>query len=588
MFGNNPHETRMSGGGEVFVTQEAKRLSGHRVVIFDPRYSDTAMNLADEWVPLRPGTDTALVAGFAHVMITEELVDRRFLNKYCSGFDEAHMPKGMPAGLSYESYILGKGADHVVKTPEWAARISGVPAADIRRLAREIATAKRVAITQGWGPQRHSNGENQARGPMVLANMIGAVGIPGGGTGCREGSAALPMASFPVLENPVRAVLPVYRWTYAIEHGKGMTYKEGIRDSKNTNSNANVTNDVTLGSDIKFIWLYASNALVNQHGDINETIKILSDESKCEMIVCIDNQMTVSARYSDIVLPDVSTAEQMDLSRQGSSGNLGYAIFTDKAVEPLYDSMPVYDMLTGVADKLGVKQKFTEGRTQEEWVRWLVDESRKAVPDLPSFDEFRKLGLYRTKLEPVIPLRDFRDDPAKHPLLTPSGKIEIFSSNLYKMSLDWPMEDGNVITPIPEYTATREMPGDPLQARFPLQCIGHHYKARTHSTYANSAWLKEAHPQFVWVSTVDAAARGIEDGDDIEVFNDRGALLLPSHVTTRIAPGVISVPQGAWYAPDKPGGLDRGGAMNTLTSLHPTSYSKANGQHSNLVEIKKV
>ncbi|MEP7091854.1 MAG: molybdopterin dinucleotide binding domain-containing protein, partial [Nocardioidaceae bacterium] len=87
---------------------------------------------------------------------------------------------------------------------------------------------------------------------------------------------------------------------------------------------------------------------------------------------------------------------------------------------------------------------------------------------------------------------------------------------------------------------------------------------------------------------LDASARGIEDGDDIEVFNDRGRLVLPSHVTTRIAPGVISVPQGAWYAPDEPGGLDRGGSMNTLTSQHPTSYSKANGQHSNLVEIKRV
>jgi anaerobic dimethyl sulfoxide reductase subunit A len=385
----------------------------------------------------------------------------------------------------------------------------------------------------------------------------------------------------------VRPVLPVYRWTEAILRGKGMTYQDGIRDSADTNSNANVTNDVTLQSDIKFIWLYASNALVNQHGDINETIKILSDESKCEMIVCIDNQMTVSARYSDIVLPDVSTAEQMDLSQQGSSGNLGYAIFTDKAIEPLYDSMPVYDQLSGIAEKLGVKDAFTEGRTQEDWIRWLVDESRKTVPGLPSFDEFRQMGLYRTKLGSVIALQDFRNDPVAFPLPTPSGKIEIFSTNLYAMSLDWQMETGNVITPTPEYTATREMPGDPLEKRFPLQCIGHHYKARTHSSYANSAWLKEAHPQFVWVSQIDAAARGIEDLDTIKVFNDRGALELPVHVTTRIAPGVISVPQGAWYTPDSPGGLDRGGSMNTLTSLHPTSYSKANGQHTNLVEIEK-
>ncbi len=588
LFGNNPHETRMSGGGEVFVTQTAKRLSGHRVIVFDPRYSDTAMNLADEWVPLRPGTDAALVAGFAHVMISEDLLDHDFLDTYCSGFNEAQMPKGVPADLSYQSYVLGKGKDRTEKTPEWASRITGVPADDIRRLAREIATTKPVAITQGWGIQRHSNGENQARAPMLLANMIGAVGISGGGTGCREGYAALPMAAFPVLKNPVRPVLPFFRWTEAIVRGKGMTYREGIRDSLNTNSNANVTNDVTLNSNIKFIWLYGSNALVNQHGDINETVKILSDDTKCEMIVCIDNQMTVSARYADIILPDVTTAEQVDLSAQQSAGNLGYAIFADKAIEPMYDSMPVYEQLTGIADKLGVKDTFTEGRSQEDWIRWLVDESRKAVPGLPTFEAFRKQGIYKTKLDPVIALKEFRDNPAKFPLPTPSGKIEIFSSNLYAMSLDWPMEKGNVITPTPEYVATREMPGDPLQERFPLQCIAHHFKGRTHSSYGNSPWLKEAHPQTAWVSEIDASTRGIKDGDTVKVFNARGAMALPAHVTKRIAPGVISVPNGAWYTPDNPGGLDRGGSINVLTSLHPTSYAKANGQHSNLVQIEKV
>ena len=589
MFGNNPHETRMSGGGEVFVTQKAKELSGHRVIIFDPRYSDTAMNLADEWVPLRPGTDAALVAGFAHVMISEGLQDQEFLDTYCSGFDEEHMPEGVPAGLSYKSYVMGIGPDGIEKTPEWASSITGVPADDIRRLAREIATTKPVNINAGWGPQRHSNGENQSRAPMLLSNMIGAVGISGGGTGCREAHAALPMAAFPVLENPVRPVLPVYRWTEAILRGKGMTYKDGIRDAADTNSNANVTNDVVLGTDIKFVWLYGSNALVNQHGDINETIKILSDETKCEMIVNIENQMTVSARYSDILLPDATTAEQMDLAAQGSAGNLGYAIFTDKAIEPLYDSKPVYEQLTGIAEKLGVKEKFTEGRSQEDWVRWIVDESRKNIPGLPPFEEFREMGIYREKLPSVIPLKAFRDDPVANPLNTPSGKIEIFSSNLYAMSKDWPMEGlGNVITPLPEYVASREMPGDPLQEKYPLQCIGHHFKQRTHSSYGNSPWLKEAHPQTVWINPIDAGARGIKDGDDVRVYNDRGELALPAHVTRKIAPGVLSVPQGAWYNPDTPGGLDRGGSVNTLTSLHPTPYSKANGQHSNLVEIEKA
>ncbi|NLT31407.1 MAG: molybdopterin-dependent oxidoreductase, partial [Propionibacterium sp.] len=128
MFGNNPHETRMSGGGEVFITQQAKKQSTHKVIVIDPRYSETAMNLADEWVPIRPGTDAALVAGMAHVMITENLHDQAFLDKYCSGFDEEHLPESAPENSSYKSYILGLGEDGIEKTPQWAATITGLPA----------------------------------------------------------------------------------------------------------------------------------------------------------------------------------------------------------------------------------------------------------------------------------------------------------------------------------------------------------------------------------------------------------------------------------------------------------------------------
>ncbi|WP_116115674.1 DMSO/selenate family reductase complex A subunit [Austwickia chelonae] len=588
MFGNNPHETRMSGGGEVFVTQKAKELAGHRVIVFDPRQSDTAMNLADEWVPLRPGTDAALVAGFAHVMITEKLLDRAFLDTYCSGFDEAHLPPNAPPGSSYESYVLGQGPDRTEKTPQWAARITGVPATTITRLAREIAATKPCAVTQGWGIQRHSNGENQSRAPMLLAAMIGQIGVSGGGTGERESSASLKMAAFPPLENPVKPVLPFYRWTDAIARGKGMDYREGIRVNGSTNSNANVKHEVKLNSNIKFIWLYGSNSLVNQHSDINETIRLLSDESACEMIVCIDNQMTVSARYSDILLPDVTTAEQIDLVQQGSAGNLGYTIFADKAVDPLYDCRPVYEMMTGIAEKMGVKDTYTEKRTQEEWVRWLVENSRVDVPDLPSYDDFKKAGIFKKKLPSVIGMKDFRDDPKGNPLETPSGKIEIWSSNLHTMSQDWPTDARRPITPLPEYTATREMPGDPLEKKYPLQCIGHHYKQRTHSSYGNSPWLKEAHPQQVWINPLDAQKRQIANGDLMAVYNDRGRLHLPAFVTPRICPGVISVPQGAWYAPEKPGGTDLGGSVNVLTSQEPTAYAKANGQHSVLVQVEKV
>ncbi|MFI2755002.1 DMSO/selenate family reductase complex A subunit, partial [Cellulomonas sp. P22] len=513
LWGNNPHETRMSGGGETFVTQEAKRLGGTKVIVIDPRYTDTAVTIADEWVPLRPGTDAALVAGLAHVMISEELHDQAFLDTYCVGFDEEHLPEGAPAGGSYKSYVLGLGPDATEKTPEWAATITGIPATRIVQLARTIAQAKPCAIVQGWGPQRHANGENSARAVMLLAALTGNVGIQGGGTGAREGSYQLSLSAFPTLTNPVKTSIPVFMWTDAIERATEMT----------------ATTDGIQGKDrlevpIKFIWNYAGNALINQHADANRTAKLLEDDSLCEMIVVIENQMTASAKFADILLPDVSNSEQADLVPQGSAGSLGYLIFADQVIDPLFDCRTVYEMCTELAARAGVEEQFTEGKTQEDWLRQVYSESQVKEPDLPSFEELREKGIWKKKnpAGTVIGLKKFRDDPVANPLKTPSGKIEIYSSLLAKLDATWELPEGDRITPLPEYTPTWEGAEEAGSGKHPLQMIGHHYKSRTHSTYGNVAWMKEAHPQVVWINTLDAQARSIENDDVVHVFNDRG------------------------------------------------------------------
>ena len=119
IFGNDPVETRMSGGGEVFVTQQTKRKHHTRVIVIDPRLSDTVQQLADQWIAIRHGTDVALIAALAHVMIGEDLHDQEFLDRYCVGFDDEHLPEGIPAGSSYRAYVMGEGPDGVAKTPEW-------------------------------------------------------------------------------------------------------------------------------------------------------------------------------------------------------------------------------------------------------------------------------------------------------------------------------------------------------------------------------------------------------------------------------------------------------------------------------------
>ncbi len=578
LWGNNPHETRMSGGGEMYISQKAKKEGQARVIVIDPRYTDTSVTLADQWVPIRPGTDAALVAGMAHVMISEGLHDQAFLDTYCVGFDEEHLPEGAAPGSSYQAYILGDGPDGMPKTPGWAARITGIPAVDITRLAREIALTKPCAIVQGWGVQRQANGEPTVRAIYTLAAMTGNIGIPGGGLGEREGSYALPIARFPSGDNPVKTKISCFTWTDAIERGTSMTaLADGVQGKDK------------LDVPIKFVWNYAGNMMVNQHSDINRTKKLLADDTLAEMIVVVENHMTVSAAFADILLPDATNAEQMDLIPSGYSGDLAYAIFADQAIEPPYECRTHYEICSGLAARLGVEDEYTQGRTQEDWVRALVEQSTAKIPGMPGFDELREVGIWR-QYNPdghIVGLQSFRQDPVANPLKTPSGKIEIYSARLQTISDTWELPDGDRITALPEYVATWEGAEDPARATFPLQLIGHHYKARTHSSYGNVPWLKEAHPQAVWISTSDAHARGIAEGDTVEVFNDRGRIRIIAKVTPRIAPGVVSVPQGAWHHADADG-VDTGGAVNSLTSWRPSPLAKGNPQHTNLVEIEKA
>ncbi len=607
-FGNDPAETRMSGGGTIRDLVAAKQQSNVRVIVVDPRYSDTAAGFADEWIPLRPGTDAALVSGLAHVLIVENLVDEDFLRRYCIGYDQTTMPTGIPPGNSYKEYILGSCPDGVAKTPRWAAAITGVPADRIVQLAREIGTAKPAYIAQGWGPQRHANGEQIARAICMLPILTGNVGIPGGNSGGREASYGIPFPLMPIGANPVTASIPCFLWTKAIaDHENFTDLTDGLRGKKR------------LETPIRFMWSFASNTLVNQHSDIGQTRRILADESRCEMIVLIDNVMTASARHADIVLPGTSSFEETDLSYQGYAVEMGVLILRQQAIEPLGECRTLYDICAGVARRMGVQQEFTEGRSHDEWVEYMYHQCRKVRPDLPeTFDEALRTGLFKWRREiPRIGLRAFREGPDRSPLATPSGKIEIFSRRLWDLARSWELPEGDVISALPEHHDTWGMPGQAFQygrhsslevcppsmladtpplplgvggvspQLYPLQLIGHHHKQRTHSSYGNNPWLREVAPHSLWINPLDAEARSISHGDMVRVFNQIGQTVVRAKVTPRIMPGVLSLPQGAWYEPDE-NDLDKNGCINTLTSQRPSPLAKGNPQHTNLVQVEKI
>ncbi len=582
LFGNNPAETRMSGGGITYYLEQARERSNARMIVIDPRYTDTAAGREDEWIPIRPGTDAALVAGIAHVLIGENLVDQPFLDKYCVGYDEKTLPEGAPANAHYKAYILGQGDDGVEKTPLWASAITGIPADRIIKLAREIGNAKPACITQGWGPQRQANGELTSRAIAMLPILTGNVGINGGNSGARESTYTITIERMPVLENPVKTQISCFSWTDAIARGPSMTARrDGVRGKEK------------LDVPIKFIWNYAGNTITNQHSDINKTHDILQDDSKCEMIVVIENFMTSSAKYADILLPDLMTVEQEDIIPNDYAGNMGYLIFIQPATAPKFERKPIYWITSEVARRLGqdVYQKFTEGRTQEEWLKYLYARMLARDPALPSYEELRAMGIYKRK-DPnghFVAYKAFREDPESNPLKTPSGKIEIYSAKLADIAAAWELEKDETISPLPVYASTFEGWDAPERSTYPLQMFGFHYKARTHSSYGNIDVLKAACRQEVWMNPVDAQKRGIANGDLVSVFNGRGEIRVEAKVTPRIMPGVAAMGQGAWHDADMAGDrIDHGSCMNTLTTQRPSPLAKGNPQHTNLVEIKKA
>jgi anaerobic dimethyl sulfoxide reductase subunit A len=146
--------------------------------------------------------------------------------------------------------------------------------------------------------------------------------------------------------------------------------------------------------------------------------------------------------------------------------------------------------------------------------------------------------------------------------------------------------DDPLIPAVPKYLEEEEGPFGQEAARFPLQVIGHHTMARVHSTHDNVDWLEEAFPHRVFVNELDARARGIADGDEVRVWNDRGEMVLRCRVTPRIMPGVVDVPQGAWWSPDERG-VDRRGAINVLTSERWTALAHATAQHTAMVQVER-
>ena len=526
----------ISGTNTMYHLIKAKE-NGARIIAVDPRYHDTAVTLADEWIPIRPSTDTAVMAAMANVMIKENLHDQAFLDKFTVGFDQ------------FKEYVLGQ-EDGVDKTPAWAAEISDVDSASIERLAREYATTKPAALMDCQGPARSAMGEQFNRCAMTLCAMTANVGRPGG-SAC-GGLMGIPvghmfrMSAIPPGKNPFELTGPKIKGTLDI--------RERVLKRVHINKIFDAILEGKKGgypADIRMMWSMCNNYM-NQTGNSNKAHRALQ---KLEFFCVNELFMTAQARYADLLLPVTSAAERSDLTRPWPSGP--YFTFINRALEPLGECKSDFDIATELAERLDIKD--FNPHTEKEWLKILLDFNPEYQKHIKDYDKFRKDGIHRVQLEkPYVAFQKQIEDPENHPFETPSGKIEIFSQRV--VDIDHPL-----CPPIPKYMQVPEDRFDPLAEKYPLQLLSPHPKIRVHSEMYQVEWLREVEPHRAWINPIDAQARGINDGDEIHVYNDRGKVAITAWVTQRIIPGVMCIFEGAWYSPDE-NGIDRGACANTLTN----------------------
>ena len=562
----------MAGGLGAHTARDQLRelkQAGVRFVNISPVRDDMADYLDAEWWPCRPNSDVALMLGMAHTLVANDLHDKQFLDKYCTGF-ERFLP-----------YLMGE-EDGIVKDAHWAAQLAEIPAEAIEQTARQMA-AERCLIGISWSLQRSEFGEQSYWMTTLLSALLGGVGLPGAGVAYGYGSIhnigfvgrRLPnykTASLPQGKNAVKTFIPVARIAdMLLNPGKNYDY-----------------NGQTLTfPDIRLIYWAGGNPF-HHHQDLN---RLRRAWARPETIIVNEPFWTASARHADIVFPSTTPLERNDASLSPIDCHLAPM---PCAVSPFAQARNDYDIFTGLAKQLGVEQEFTEGRNEMEWVEHLYNTTRQAAAEanvtLPEFKEFwrgQQLTVYDQIPERTFTLEKFRDNPQANPLRTPSGKIELYSETI--AGFDYDDCKGH-----PAWYEKREWLGADRAAQYPLHLISNQPKTRLHSQYDHGVTSRNAKIRArapARMNPLDATQRNILDGDIIRLFNDRGACLAGVILSNNLRPGVIELETGAWYdpqRPDDPMSLEVHGNPNVLTRDAGTSkLAQGPSAHSCLVQAEK-
>ncbi|MEK7991064.1 MAG: molybdopterin-dependent oxidoreductase, partial [Thiotrichaceae bacterium] len=549
MWGWNPAYT--FHGGNTFYYMRLAKQRGCKFVIIDPQHTDSASSYDAWWIPIRPNTDAAMMAGMAHYIFANNLQDQDFINKFVQGMDAATMPDWASDQENFKDYILGK-SDGQAKTPEWAAEICGVSAEDIKKLADMYATTKPAALKASWAPGRNAYGEQYNRMAAALQAMTGNIGIIGG---CAEGVGKgwhAESVAYPHDENKNIWYQSIKsdRWAHCVLNYPNVKREDvGLwpRSDETDGQIPNIKGIFWQGSD----WF-------NQLTNINKEIKAIH---KLDLVVCMDSTITPSGLWSDVLFPVSTHFERHDVALPWYKGH--YYIHRPKVIEPMGESKTDLQIFTELAYRLGFGEKynpkaernyfFDNDAVDEQFLKdwWENKVMHHQHVEMP-WEEFKKTGIYKFKLD--RPHVAFQDNVEKGvPWSTPSGKIEIFSSKLAKYT-DWTKTSyGHYIPAIPKWIEPWEYLGSEKTKKHPFHLISPHPRWRTHSIFNNIAILRETYEQEVTMNASDAMKLGLKTGDTVEVYNDRGKVVVPVYVTQRCMPGVAVLHEGVWMDLDENG-----------------------------------
>ncbi len=581
---------------------------GKRMIFISPDLNYTAATKGNKWIPIFPGTDAALAAAIAYIWIKEGIYDKEYVQTHGVGFEK------------WEDYVLGRH-DGIPKTPEWAENITGVKAKVTLALAREWASQKTCLAIRFGGACRTPYSTEWARMMVFLQTMQG-LGKPGitinpiGMTAPADINLKVPRKLCEIhrlqvpMINSIAKVIPdnaVKQEVYQTLLPKAIldppiSWFGGRIFGSVEDQFIKYTYPMPGESEVHMIWWDTiSNTAnwnnTNKWAEAYRSPKIQFSVAECMLL---END----ALFADIVLPVCTEHERQDFSYQGMVGAMGRAcdvnnftiVYMKECVKPLYESKSHYEIGRLLAERLGVEKEFTEGNTEEDWIRKLYQAS--SLPKYISFEDFKEKGYYVFKFPDEYchdsAYKNFYENATG--LGTPSGKIEFFSQRLAEK-----FPNDTERPPVPQYIAEGESHQESLISarakKYPLLMESPHPRYRFHSQHDSVSWLSEIRSnkilkdgyyyECLWINPQDAEARKIRYGDLVRIFNERGSVIYAAHVTPRIMPGVVRATNGSGYNPIEIGKLNIG-TINAITPFEVLTKNCA-GMVVNafLVEVEK-